>query len=320
MDRFRFARGPRPINGATASSCGGDTVRHAGTAHRHDHGRQSARCPRGRGLTRAATRAGDELWVSGTVGDGALGLRAARGQCEPGARASLPATATANEPDRASSESPRQRPMFRRAAGGRRPHRRCFAPGALPLSAIAPLSAAARRAVAADPRFWSDVLGGGDDYESLFAAPPRKRQALLRAAEAAAVPLTRIGSPGRRTGVQLTIAGRRAARHARATFTLGENSPVALPGPSPGPRRLRRGRGRSSSAVPPGGAALRDTLVAAALPSGRCRRALAKSVVLLSALMKPVGGSPFALCHSAILVRVRGPNTPSAPPASKPRR
>ena len=58
--------------------CGGDTVVSPGpltvtiTAF--------GRVPRGRGLTRAGARAGDELWVSGTIGDGALGLLAARGR------------------------------------------------------------------------------------------------------------------------------------------------------------------------------------------------------------------------------------------------
>lgn len=56
--------------------CGGDTVATPGpltitvTAF--------GRVPRGRGLSRAGAMAGDELWVSGTIGDAALGLLAAR--------------------------------------------------------------------------------------------------------------------------------------------------------------------------------------------------------------------------------------------------
>ena len=38
------------------------------------------RVPHGRGLTRAGARAGDRLFVTGTIGDGALGLLAARGR------------------------------------------------------------------------------------------------------------------------------------------------------------------------------------------------------------------------------------------------
>ena len=60
--------------------CGGDTVVTPGpltitiTAF--------GRVPRGAGLARAGARAGDELWVSGTIGDGALGLLAARGRLD----------------------------------------------------------------------------------------------------------------------------------------------------------------------------------------------------------------------------------------------
>ena len=50
-----------------------------------------------------------------------------------------------------------------------------------------PLSAGARRALAADPRLWANVLGGGDDYELVIAVPPRKQSALLAAARAAGV-------------------------------------------------------------------------------------------------------------------------------------
>lgn len=190
--------------------CGGDTVVTPGpltvtiTA--------IGKVPRGRGLTRAAARAGDELWVSGTVGDGALGLRAARGQLaspalehryrQPQPRTSLGprlvgiATAAADVSDGLLADAGHIADASRLSIAIERDW--------------VPLSAAARRAVAADPRLWSDVLGGGDDYELVFAAPPRKRQALLRAAEAAAVRLTRIGSLGEGRGVQLTIAGRRA--------------------------------------------------------------------------------------------------------------
>jgi len=73
-----------------------------------------------------------------------------------------------------------------------------------------PLSAAARRAVTADPGLWPEILGGGDDYELVFAVPPRRRQALLRTAAAAGVAVTSIGTLDDRRGVRLTIAGRPA--------------------------------------------------------------------------------------------------------------
>ena len=69
------------------------------------------------------------------------------------------------------------------------------------------LSTAARRALVATPGLWADVLGGGDDYELVFAVPPRKQSALLDAALAAGVQVTHIGGFERGRGVQLTLAG-----------------------------------------------------------------------------------------------------------------
>ena len=57
-----------------------------------------------------------------------------------------------------------------------------------------PLSAGARRALAATPALWANVLGGGDDYELAIAVPPRKQSALLAAARAAGVKVTQIGA------------------------------------------------------------------------------------------------------------------------------
>jgi thiamine-monophosphate kinase len=74
-----------------------------------------------------------------------------------------------------------------------------------------PLSAAARAAVAADPRLWANVLGGGDDYELVMAVPSRKRSALLAAARAAGIDVTRIGRFARGNGVTVTAAGRAVA-------------------------------------------------------------------------------------------------------------
>src|SRR5260370_19126888 len=56
-----------------------------------------------------------------------------------------------------------------------------------------PLSAAAGRAVAADPHLWANVLGGGDDYELVFAVPQRRRGALMAVARAAGIAVTTVG-------------------------------------------------------------------------------------------------------------------------------
>ena len=71
-----------------------------------------------------------------------------------------------------------------------------------------PLSAAARRVVASEPSLWANVLGGGDDYELVIALPARKEPALIAAARAARVKVTRIGDFAQGRGVELTVAGR----------------------------------------------------------------------------------------------------------------
>ena len=107
--------------------CGGDTVVSPGpltvtiTAF--------GRVPRGRGLTRAGARAGDRLWVSGTIGDGALGLLAARGRLdESGPRETFQATAAAHHAGPApGGHCVGDSRCLRRPAGRRRPHRRRLA-------------------------------------------------------------------------------------------------------------------------------------------------------------------------------------------------
>ena len=122
----------------------------------------------GRALRRGGARPGDELWVSGTIGDGALGLRAARGEIDdawladryrlPQPRLALGralrgvATACMDVSDGLVQDLGH----LCRASG-------C---GAVLEVARVPLSASAR---GADPAL---LLTGGDDYELLFAAPP----------------------------------------------------------------------------------------------------------------------------------------------------
>ncbi|TAJ41145.1 MAG: thiamine-phosphate kinase [Reyranella sp.] len=194
--------------------CGGDTVVTPGpltvtiTAF--------GTVPRGRGLGRAGARAGDELWASGTIGDGALGLLAARGRLKglgAGDRTALEAR----------YRLPRPRIALGRCLIGVAHAAADVSDGLLAdaghiaaASRLAvhierdrlPLSAAARRALSLDPALWANVLGGGDDYELVIAVPPRRRAALLAVARLAGVRVTPIGRFERGAGVWLTADGK----------------------------------------------------------------------------------------------------------------
>ena len=165
---------------------------------------------RNKGLGRDGAKAGDELWVSGTIGDAALGLLAARKQLKSaflerryrlpqprttlGPRLLAVAHATADVSDGLLADA-----GHIADASGLAVHidRECV-----------PLSTAARGVLATSPRLWANVLGGGDDYELVMAVPTRRHAALHAAAAAARVKVTRIGRFSSGKGICLTIDGR----------------------------------------------------------------------------------------------------------------
>jgi len=163
--------------------------------------------PAGTALRRSGARPGDVVFVSGTVGDGALGLKVQRGQ--------LPALPQAQ---RDALTARYRLPQPRLACGLRL---RGIAHAAIDVSdglaadlghiadtsgvaaridaASVPLSAAASAALALDPGLRDAVLGGGDDYELLFTVPPTSVDRVAALSQALALPLTAIGAiePGR---------------------------------------------------------------------------------------------------------------------------
>lgn len=161
--------------------------------------------PSGQALLRSGAKAGDILYVTGTIGDAALGLASIKGDLL------LPRA------ERTALIERYHLPQPRMAAGQAL---RGIAHAALDVSdglvadaghmaaasgvAIhierdaVPLSAAARKAVTADPRLWEKILAGGDDYEILFAAPPEipgAFAAIGRVTAGAGVSVTAAGQP-----------------------------------------------------------------------------------------------------------------------------
>jgi thiamine-monophosphate kinase len=154
--------------------------------------------PPGQALLRSGARPGDELWVSGVLGDARLALEAFRG------RVSLPGETF--ERVRRAMETPQPRVALGLALRG-------IASSAIDLSdgLAGDLGHLLRRsgvgarveadalprsaALAAMPRALQleCLLAGGDDYELLFTAPPTGRAAVLEAAAAAAVGVSCIG-------------------------------------------------------------------------------------------------------------------------------
>lgn len=152
--------------------------------------------PSDRALRRSGARVGDAVYVSGTIGDGTLGLRAAQGRLPPGEGVSALL---------ARYRLPTPRVALGLALAGRASAAMDVSDGLIAdlghicaASGVAaridtttvPLSDSAAWIVAEDPAIFPDLLTGGDDYELLITGAP---SAIENAAAEAATPVTRIG-------------------------------------------------------------------------------------------------------------------------------
>jgi len=147
----------------------------------------------GAAVRRNGAAPGDGVWVTGTIGDGALGLAVAQGRLAdpsgellgryrlPQPRLGLAIAGVASAGMDVSDGLVQDLGHLCRA--GRL--------GAEIDAARVPLSAPAR---AAGPDWLATCLTGGDDYELLLAVPPGCEGTLRAAAAAAGVPVTRIGA------------------------------------------------------------------------------------------------------------------------------
>ena len=153
-------------------------------------------------LTRSGARAGDDIYVSGTVGDATLGLRAVQGEL-----------ASLAPEDRAALAERFRLPEPRLALGAALVDiascaidvsdglvadlgHLCAESGvAARIEADAvPLSDPAQRALAGGEAAIADLITGGDDYELLFCAPPPTRSTVEALGRALGVAVTRIGA------------------------------------------------------------------------------------------------------------------------------
>ena len=86
-------------------------------------------------------------------------------------------------------------------------------------AALIPHSDAAKAVIAADPAARETALTGGDDYEILCTVPPAKADNFRAAAQAANVPVTRIGVIAAGEGVRFLDAQGRPLAFRQASFS-----------------------------------------------------------------------------------------------------
>jgi thiamine-monophosphate kinase len=186
--------------------------------------------PAGRMVLRSGARSGDVVLVSGTIGDGALGLKV-HGPSKPAWVEALAMDHRTHLADRYLHPRPRLA-----LAGALQAH----ASAAMDISDglvgdlakllaasqvgseidldVVPLSPAASAAIMADPALAELAWTGGDDYEILCTASEREYPALAAAAESAGVSLVAIGRITSEAGVAIYREAGRVRQFARGSF------------------------------------------------------------------------------------------------------
>lgn len=182
--------------------------------------------PAGAALLRSGARAGDDVWVSGTLGDARLALEVFRG--------ALALPAELFELARGRMEQPTPRVALGLALRG-------IATSAVDLSdglvgdlghvlrasgvgARLDVDAAAKLLATGDmagldiPMRRACTLAGGDDYELAFTAPASARAAVEQAGRASSTPVTRIGAIEAEAGLRLVDAQGAAVTQRFASF------------------------------------------------------------------------------------------------------
>ncbi|MDN4591372.1 thiamine-phosphate kinase [Xenophilus aerolatus] len=187
--------------------------------------------PAGAALLRSGARPGDDVWVSGTLGDARLALEIFRG--------TLDAPAEVFAAARARMEQPTPRVALGQALRGVATSAvdisdglvgdlghilRASGVGAtLDADAATDLIAARAGGTGAaalfDPQTWRTLaLAGGDDYELAFTAPADRRAAVEAAGRASATPVARIGRIEAEAGLRIVDRAGRPVDQRFASF------------------------------------------------------------------------------------------------------
>ena len=182
--------------------------------------------PVGQALLRSGARSGDDLYVSGSLGDARLALEAFRGHI------SLPQAAF--EQARLRMETPTPRIALGMALRGVASAAIDVSDGLLgdlahvlkasgvgariELEPVISLLDAAQHGPVPEPLALTCLLSGGDDYELVFTAPPEKREEVARASALSSTRVTRIGSITASHGLTLWDARGQQVHNRFASF------------------------------------------------------------------------------------------------------
>ncbi len=183
--------------------------------------------PHGSMVRRTGAKPGDRVFVTGTIGDAALGLALRNGRefkLADGERHHLIARYLLPQPRNALAEAVRAHASASMdvsdgLAGDFAKLCRVSHVGAAIEAARVPLSDAARAVVAADPALMESVLTGGDDYEIVCAVPDARADSFRAAAQAAKVPVTEVGAIEEGAGARFLDAKGEPLAFAHAAFS-----------------------------------------------------------------------------------------------------
>jgi thiamine-monophosphate kinase len=183
--------------------------------------------PQGKMVRRAGAKRGDRVFVTGTIGDAALGLRLRKGatwnlsdaQCEH-----LLSRYVLPRPRNALAEAVRTHASASMdisdgLVGDLTKLCRVSQVAATVEVARVPLSDAARAALAADAAMREIALTGGDDYEILCTVPPEKADSFRSAAAAAHVNVTDVGEISDGKGARFLDANGQALAFKRGSYS-----------------------------------------------------------------------------------------------------
>ena len=183
--------------------------------------------PDGTMVRRAGARPGDRVFVTGTIGDAALGVvlrKGARWPLSDAQRDHLLSRYLLPQPRNALAEAVRTHASSAMdvsdgLAGDFAKLCRTSKVAAEIAAARVPLSDAAKAAIFADPAMLEVALTGGDDFEIVCTVPPAKADGFRAAAKAAKIAVTDIGEIRAGEGVRFVDSAGHALAFKRTSFS-----------------------------------------------------------------------------------------------------